>query len=231
MNKRTDRRPGRAVAAIAPPATARGARTRSALKRAARVLFEKHGFQNTSVNLISARARVAHGTFYTYFDSKEQIFAEITADMFAGFHHVMFEQPRAPGDGLSHRIERANRGFLAAYCDNAQMMAAVEQAATLSSDLAEIRRLMRVGWIDRNAAAIRRWQKRGEVSEHVEPRAAAEILGCMVDRTAYVWIVLDQSFELEGATRQLTRLYCNALGLSYFRDDPTRSRALARRSG
>jgi hypothetical protein len=53
----------------------------------------------------------------------------------------------------------------------------------------------------------------------------------MIDRTAYVWIVLDQSFELEGATRQLTRLYCNALGLTYFRDEPTRSRASARRSG
>jgi hypothetical protein len=40
----------------------------------------------------------------------------------------------------------------------------------------------------------------------------------MVDRSAYVWLVLGEPYELEEATIQLTRLYCNALGLRYHRD-------------
>jgi AcrR family transcriptional regulator len=220
LSNQTERRARQAASQpIAPPVTARGARTRAALKRSGRNLFEKHGFQDTSVNQISTRARVAHGTFYTYFDSKEQIFGEIIHDLFMEFNRVMTEQPPAEGASLSHRIERANRGYLTAYCDNARLMAALEQAATLSTGLAEIRRATRVGWIVRNTAAIARWQERGDVDEHIDPRYAAEILGCMVDRTAYVSIVLEaSSFDLEETSRQLTRLYCNAIGITYFRD-------------
>jgi hypothetical protein len=35
----------------------------------------------------------------------------------------------------------------------------------------------------------------------------------MVDRFAYVWLVLGEPFELEPAVETLTSLYCRALGL------------------
>ncbi|MEO5899714.1 MAG: TetR/AcrR family transcriptional regulator [Ilumatobacteraceae bacterium] len=220
MNKRTDRSAGQGLTTMmAPPVTARGARTRAALKKAARSLFEKQGFQSTSINQISTKARMAHGTFYTYFESKEQIFGEIVHDLYIALGQTIVSQPPVVGGDLSERIERANRGYLSAYQQNARMMAAVEQASTLSPPLAAIRRATRVGWIERNTAAITRWQERGQIAGNVDPRSAAEILGCMVDRTAYVWVVLEEKvFELEEATQQLTRLYCNALGLHYFRD-------------
>ena len=75
--------------------------------------------------------------------------------------------------------------------------------------------------IERNTAAIPadRSVARSPATPH---RAAAEILGCMVDRTAYVSIVLEKTFEREEATQQPTRRYCNALRLAYFRDcDPS----------
>ena len=40
----------------------------------------------------------------------------------------------------------------------------------------------------------------------------------MIDRSAYVWLVLGEPFDLDVAVEQLTRLYCNALGLPYHRD-------------
>ena len=61
----------------APVLTARAARTRDALIRAARSLFESQGYLDTNVNDIAKLARVAHGTFYTYFSSKEEIFQEV----------------------------------------------------------------------------------------------------------------------------------------------------------
>ena len=42
----------------------------------------------------------------------------------------------------------------------------------------------------------------------------ASALGSMVDRSAYVWLVLGEPYDEEIAVAQLTRLYANALGMS-----------------
>jgi hypothetical protein len=41
----------------------------------------------------------------------------------------------------------------------------------------------------------------------------------MIDRSAYVWIVLGEPYEFEEAVRQMTRLYCNALRLNCHYDE------------
>ena len=215
------------AAASPPPLTPRGLKTRTALKAAARQLFELKGFQGTSVSQISALAEVSHGSFYTYFDSKEHVFAEVTGELFLEFNAVIDALPPA-GDDLSERIERANRGYLLAYQRNGRIMAALEQATMLSGGLAEIRRAARVRWIERNAKAIRRWQRRGLVAPTLDARSAAEILGSMVDRTAFVAVVLDERDDLEQTVVQLSRLYSNALGLPYHRDSKHRRKASER---
>src|ERR1700688_3284663 len=76
--------PGTAPVIVEPPArsapsTARGRRTRAALLDASRRVFGRLGFANTKISDIAAEAGVAQGSFYNYFDSKEQIFAEFIA--------------------------------------------------------------------------------------------------------------------------------------------------------
>ena len=58
------------------------------------------------------------------------------------------------------------------------------------------------------------------VDDRIDPAYAASALGSMVDRSAYVWIVLGEPYDRDVAVIQLTRLYCNALGIPYHRDDP-----------
>ena len=141
--------------------------------------------------------------------------------------HVAEAEPHLPPDAtLSERIERSNRGYLRGYEQNARMMGVLEQVATFNTRLAAIRRANRRYYVQRNTASIRRWQEQGLVDERIDPGYAASALGSMVDRSAYVWLVLGEPYELEEATIQLTRLYCNALGLPYHRDaradaDPT----------
>lgn len=199
-----------------PPVTARGARTRAALVRAARVLFEKNGFLDTNVGDIAVKARVAHGTFYTYFTSKEEIFSEVVEALQADMLQIAADEPPVTSDeSISERIERANRGYIRAYEQNARMMAVLEQVATFNPRLAQMRRSTRTFWRQRNSEAIRRWQERGIVDKEIDPDYAASALGSMVDRSAYVWIVLGEPYEFETAVEQLTRLYCNALGVPY----------------
>src|SRR5699024_942292 len=68
---------GTASAPGRQPVTERGARTRSALVAAARVVFERAGYLNTRLTDITREAHCSTGTFYTYFAGKEEILAAV----------------------------------------------------------------------------------------------------------------------------------------------------------
>ena len=63
------------------PKTERGKKTRDKLLKAAEIEFGEKGFHDTGISGITYRAGVALGTFYTYFDSKEEIFEALVRYM------------------------------------------------------------------------------------------------------------------------------------------------------
>jgi AcrR family transcriptional regulator len=63
------------------PRTARGEKTLRKILDAALAEFGQRGFHDSSIVGITSRAKVALGTFYTYFDSKEAVFAALVRDM------------------------------------------------------------------------------------------------------------------------------------------------------
>ncbi len=63
------------------PRTARGQRTLRALLNAAAAEFGEKGFHEGSISGITSRAGVALGSFYTYFDSKDEVFRALVRDM------------------------------------------------------------------------------------------------------------------------------------------------------
>jgi AcrR family transcriptional regulator len=67
------------------PKTGRGKRTREKLLQAAEIEFGERGFHEGAVSGITYRAGVALGTFYTYFESKEEIFKALVSYM---SHHT-----------------------------------------------------------------------------------------------------------------------------------------------
>ena len=66
------------------PCSQRGTRTRASLVAAARAVFERDGYLASRVTDIADEARVAHGTFYTYFDSKDEVFAAVLHELQEG---------------------------------------------------------------------------------------------------------------------------------------------------
>jgi AcrR family transcriptional regulator len=63
------------------PKTARGQKTRDKLLQAAEIEFGEKGFHDAAISGITRRAGVALGTFYNYFESKEEIFAALVSFM------------------------------------------------------------------------------------------------------------------------------------------------------
>ena len=72
---------GREETADKTPRTARGRKTQRMLLDAAAAEFGEKGFHDSSIVSITARAGVALGTFYTYFESKDALFRALVRDM------------------------------------------------------------------------------------------------------------------------------------------------------
>lgn len=94
------------------PKTERGRRTLRALLNAAAEEFGEKGFHDASISSITARAGVATGSFYVYFDSKEAIFKELVRDLSGQVRDFVAPRLAAAPDGLAAESEG-----LAAYLD------------------------------------------------------------------------------------------------------------------
>jgi AcrR family transcriptional regulator len=94
------------------PRTARGEKTLRKILDAALAEFGTRGFSESSIVGITSRARVALGTFYTYFDSKDAVFAALVRDMSARVRDHVAPSLKGAADGLD-----AEGRALAAYLD------------------------------------------------------------------------------------------------------------------
>eukprot|EP01041_Mallomonas_annulata_P030324 gene30324-52438_t len=208
----TEGRPtdGAAASALTP----RGARTRARLLAAARSLFEENGYVATGVNEISAAAGVAYGTFYVYFSSKEDVFGEVLGDLHREVRAIAAAEPHCGSDPAS-LIERANRGFFRAYQQTKGMQWVLAQATSMNPRQARERSEANRYWRERARRAITNWQIDGLVDRDIDAVYAANALGAMVDRFAYVWFVLGEDHDFETAVDQVTHLYCRALGIAH----------------
>src|ERR1700751_4500366 len=121
-----------------PPASARGLRSRAALVRGARAVFERDGFLEARIVDICAEAGVATGSFYTYFKTKEDAFAAVMADVHEDTLHPHLTTITDSDDPLAV-IDAANRAYLAAYRRNARLMALIEQVALIDERFLELR--------------------------------------------------------------------------------------------
>lgn len=95
-----------------PPRTPRGAATFKRLLRAAEREFDEKGFHDASVSSITRRAKVAQGTFYLYFRSKEQCFRALVEEIGRDLRHRMAMAVQGPGDRMAAE-RRGLEAFLA----------------------------------------------------------------------------------------------------------------------
>lgn len=80
----------------AQPRTARGARTRAALVRGAREVFERDGLVDARIADIAAAAGVATGSFYSYFATKEDALAAVLDDVTDEMLHPQVRETPTP---------------------------------------------------------------------------------------------------------------------------------------
>lgn len=211
------------------PRSRKGAQTRARLLAAAKEIFEENGFLDARISDIAERAGLSHGSFYHYFDSKEEIFREVAAAVEDQLSAPLSSVILDPSSDATpqERIREAMRLHLESYRKEARIMGVIEQVSRYDDQVRTARAEHMGKYRQQVADSIRRMQRHGMVDADLDPVIASAVLGSMTTRFPELWLVEDGvkcSFE-EGVD-QLTRVFINGLGL---KDEvqPARSRRQA----
>ena len=188
----------------------RGSRTRAALVAGAREVFERDGLLDARIADIASAAGVATGSFYTHFESKEDAFAAVIAEVHEETLHPRIEVPRDSDDPIAG-IRAAHRAYLEAYRRNARLMALLEQASMVDDNFRRLRLQRADVLARRNAKSIKRLQAAGFADPTLDPLVTAHALNAMVSRMANLVYVHGEKIGFELLLSTLTQLWANAL--------------------
>jgi AcrR family transcriptional regulator len=149
------------------PRTARGERTRRKILDAALHEFGDRGFSDSSIVGITGRAKVALGTFYTYFDSKEEVFRAVVGDLSDLVRTRVAPMLDGQGDAID-RERRALAALLDLIASRKQVYRIIDEAEFV--DPAGYERHY-TGAAERIAGRLRDATEKGEVVREESPFA------------------------------------------------------------
>jgi AcrR family transcriptional regulator len=185
---------------------------------AAKEIFEENGFLDARISDIAERAGLSHGSFYHYFESKEEIFREVAAavedTLSAPLGSVILDPASAATP--QERIHEAIRQHLESYRKEARIMGVIEQVSRYDAHVRRARNAHAQQYRNQVEESIRRMQRLGMVDPGLDPAIAATVLGSMTSRFPEAWLVegaIKCSFN--DGVEQLARVFINGLG---FRD-------------
>jgi len=196
------------------PRTARGRQTRERLLTAARTVFEKKGFIDTRVADICAEAGLAHGTFYIYFQTKDDVFYALV-DMVIADRYLITAVPDDFGGTVADRFAYTLRQYFAEIQRSGRFSRIIEQVATIDEAMRENRMKIRRKFQQRIQHGIERVQKQGLADPDISAELTAEAIVAMVSNFAYINVSLGQrkDLDIDQAVTTLTSIYARAIGL------------------
>lgn len=153
--------------------------TKSVLLEAGKKVFLEKGYYHAGLESILQAAGVPKGSFYHFFDSKEdfglQVIDRFAADHEEDFNRFMVDSPLPPLERLRNYLEAKCLRLESQECrcgclvgNLSQEMA--DQSETFRDRLKSIFNL----WVDRYAECFQEAQRRGELAANLDPRELAD---------------------------------------------------------
>ncbi|MHB8507922.1 MAG: TetR/AcrR family transcriptional regulator [Candidatus Dormibacteria bacterium] len=192
-------------------ATRKSERTRKRIIAAARQIFEKRGYRDTTIDHITRRARVAHGTFYLYFRGKGELLSELLAQAMGEFDALASRPPVGEAE-----IADLVRESLRTYERNRLSMRLLREASASDPDFRQHYDVMFVGrLVEHLTASIVAIQQSPAVSGvPVDPRAAARAIVGLIESFAYGIYIGAEDYTEEVVVSTLTHVCSRTIGLS-----------------
>jgi AcrR family transcriptional regulator len=166
--------------------TARGLRTRRKLLDAAEKIFAEVGYPTASIVKITEEAGCGLGTFYLYFEGKQEIFNEVVMDLNRRVRHAMNDAVRAEGGAGRIASERAGfRAFFRFTAEHPALYRIIRQAEFASPDAL---RLHYARIVDGYAQGIQQGQDSGDV-HRMDPEVVAWALMGIGEIIGMRWVL------------------------------------------
>ena len=178
-------------------------KTRANVLSAAMALMKDRGYYDTTIRDICAEAGVSIGTFYTYFPSKRDIFADIFERADRIFENEVAAEVK--GNNWSEKIVDYFRYYAKINLDSGiELMKVIYSAENtwFTKDRPMQQVLINI---------ISEAQKNGELSADTQPRDIAFFLFTLARGCCYNWCIRDGQYNLEA---QMTDFITRAL-ISY----------------
>jgi AcrR family transcriptional regulator len=172
-------------------------RTRRRVLSAAKHLFDRRGYRDTTVDDITRRAEIAHGTFYLYFRGKSEILRELSVTALGEFDSIAMHE-----FGNRSDVAALIRRTLEVYQRNRLTMRLLREASITDGVL-----------VDHLRANIDRVNTTLPEEVRVDARGAARAIVGMVESFAYGIFVGGEKFTIDEAVDVLTTFCVRSTGM------------------
>jgi AcrR family transcriptional regulator len=189
--------------------SARGARTAARLREAAKEAFAELGWRGTRVEDVVQRAGVSHGTFYTYYDNKAALLADLVQESQADIS-ALASAPWA-GEDVRVALQTVIGGFLDRYARDAVVMRTWLEAAREDPTFSDLYLASRALFVDRVAENVAAVVVASGRDDNPPASTIASTLVAMVEHFAYCWLVLGEPHEREDALRSMVTVWGSTL--------------------
>jgi AcrR family transcriptional regulator len=208
----------------------RAAQTRAALIAAARDVIERDGYHAARITDIADQAGTAIGSFYHHFSGKQAVFTAVMREHLATLHNSAGggsgvdggrdphrTDVRTPAEQRAHAIQRVNAAvdrYLDDYPGHTSLLLLrLDEAIGTHPELIELRLAVHRHFASAIAISLRRWQEAGIADATLDADHAGDALAAMVGHATRVWRLFGSPYDRDVASRNLTTLWCNGVGL------------------
>jgi len=199
---------------VSPGVPSNGARGGDKYQRilsAAIEVIAERGFHSSRVSDIAARAKVADGTVYLYFKSKEQILMAALDGAFQAFYRrAQDELKQASSPKMKLRI--LARLHLRELSRNRSLAVVLQTELRQSAKfLAEFSQRELKGYFDLIREIIREGQAAGEIRCDVSDKITAACLFGALDELATAWVLSTREHDLAAAADPVINLLLSGM--------------------
>jgi TetR/AcrR family fatty acid metabolism transcriptional regulator len=184
---------------------------REAILRAAIKVFARNGYFNSKVSDVASEARIADGTVYLYFKSKDEILHSIFDQAMAEFIDEGKRELGSIDEPMARlrRVAELHLGRLSADRD----LAIVFQVE-LRGSIKHMQEFSAAGfgeYLDIIRRTIREGQTAGVFRNDIKPVIAAKIFYGALDEMVTNWVLSEKAYSLEPLADEVLKIFCGGI--------------------
>jgi AcrR family transcriptional regulator len=186
---------------------------------AARRVFERKGYGNSRIEDITEEAGYAIGSFYTYFNSKEEVFDWVLDDIAERLlptprRKISEVAPVRKPQEAAERLCRANLRYWQSFgAEERRLWALFEEATLINADAKDHYVKRRHAHRRENVPRLKEWQKAGIIAADLDIPETLSALAAMTSWVFALQHVYDHPYPCPLGPTEITAVWVGAFGI------------------